>query len=198
MKPNSNIYPRDREIRDENTKVLKPISDNYTADRGSRDENSEAMNYLCPECGTNKGHHIYDHLVAVHFYSKDEIERVKMERRGRKLMRGTDEVYPCDVCGLLCKNKRTLAKHKKRKHADQESTDVQRCLLCPLCEEQIKSHWDLIEHVNEEHSTLNEHCVVEAESFDDKKKIRSGLRLFCQPSFQFLFFGICRQRCRYM
>ncbi|KAK6055906.1 zinc finger, C2H2 type, partial [Cooperia oncophora] len=102
----------------------------------------------CPECGSNfVGRLLYCHLFDKHGYVKEEIERIKKERRDLKVSLRTRAVLKCDKCDATYSSKQALATHKSDKHPSK------RPLKCPLCKEPTQKYEDLVEHARLAHDT---------------------------------------------
>ncbi|KAK6011479.1 zinc finger, C2H2 type, partial [Ostertagia ostertagi] len=97
-------------------------------------------------------------------------EALRKQKRTRRLQSLSKEAYECDVCGLVYQSQKGLDKHKRYKghNNEQQTVAFQRELSCSLCEERVKDHWQLIDHFNEEHATLEKQYIVETATFDDR------------------------------
>lgn len=89
----------------------------------------------CPECGSTKGKNVYNHLFFVHNYTKDEIERVKIERAQQRVA-SRSKNYLCE-CGRVYGNYYHLLKHKREKH-EGIVHEARLYVTCPLCSHQVR------------------------------------------------------------
>lgn len=116
----------------------------------------------CPECGSTKGKNVYNHLFFVHNYTKDEIERVKIERAQQRVA-SRSKNYLCE-CGRVYGNYYHLLKHKREKH-EGIVHEARLYVTCPLCSHQVRSHRDLAFHAQKAHAQTDDEYVVEQLTF---------------------------------
>lgn len=76
---------------------------------------------VCPECGEEKGTHVYDHLFSVHNYSRDDIEVLKMKKRKLKSAASVSG-FECNHCGSMHLSRGALATHKSKQHRRKDES----------------------------------------------------------------------------